>query len=218
MLKTKKQAQAPASDINIYDEVVGGKDRYQRWFHKLLSVTLASAVLNVALFVALVLAVAVKEPPRNFAVTNDFRVQELPPLEEEYYTDARLTQWVMQCVPEVLGLDFDKWRKAIYFAQDVFSQPAYDSYLAMLQEKGWLDLVQKKRLLIRCGATSPAVVVKRWVEGGRHTWEVQMPIMISLDATQGSLKQSTYTARLIIERCSTRETPRGVRIKIFQIV
>lgn len=214
----KKNGVKGEQDAQPLYAAMESKGRYKRWFHKLLSITLVSGALNLILLIALIVSVQMEAPPKTFAVTNDFRVMELPPLDQEYYTDARLTHWAMQTVPQVLSLDFDKWRNTLQVAQDKFSPEALARFVTLLQEKGWLDLVRDRRLLIRCGVTSPPAIVKRWVKDGRHAWEVQMPVVVAIESTAGTLKTSTYTTRLILERCSTRESPRGVWIKVLQLV
>jgi len=208
---------APKAANPVLVTIMESKNRYKSWFHKALTILLGSCALNIILVVSLIVVLNVKAPPKIFAVTNDLRVMELPSLDQEHLTDAQLTQWAMETVPQVLSLDFDTWRQTLYTAQDKFSPEGLQRFVTLLQTKGWLDLIKDQRLLIHCGVTSPPAITSRGLKDGRKYWELEMPILISIEATQGSLKNNAWTMRLIMERCETRQNPRGVWIKVMQI-
>lgn len=194
------------------------KERYKKWHYTSLLILGGSIALNFLLAALLGVLFFVEKPPRLVAVTNDLRVMELPNLEQQHLTDAVLCQFVADTVPEILSLDFDKYMRTLHRAQDKFSPSGNTQFLKILVEKGWLDLVRSRRLLIHCAISSPPTIANRWIQNGAMTWDIQAPIIVSVESSEGKIKENRWTLRVVLERCSLRENARGVWITLIQVV
>ena len=194
------------------------KERFKRWHYLSLQITLGSLLLNLVLITLLSIVLYVEKPPQLVAVTNDLRVMDLPNLEQQHLTDAVLCQFVATTLPEILSLDFDKYMRTLSNAQDKFSPSGNAQFIRILQEKGWLDLVKSRRLLIHCAISSPPLIAKRWIQNGKMNWDIQAPIVVSIESSEGRIKENRWTLRVVLERCSLRESPRGVWISLIQVL
>lgn len=211
---TKGKATAETSPLAA---VMESKERYKRWFGQMLKVCVGSVALNVALLITLVIIIANEAPPQIIAVTDDYRVRKLPALTKQHISDARLSQWVQTTIPEILSLDFDKWRKTLRKARQFFSPTAFPQFVELLQREGWINQVENKNMIIRFVITAPPQKNRGWIQGGRRTFEIMAPVQYSLLTTNGVVSKNSKHMRLIVQRCSTLDNPRGFWITHLQI-
>lgn len=201
-----------------YKRQFDSKERYRVWHDRSLYVSLGSIGLNIILAIIVAGFIVAEKPPQQVAVTDDLRVMRLPPVSEEFYSRNRIKQFVTTHIPDIISFNFNNYRKVLHGAQKIFTQKAYLEYEKAMLEKGWISTVEKNRILISSVLTSVPMIRNQYLENGRVTWEVQAKMKIAQDATTGRLREDNRIVRLLIQRCSLNENPRGIQIILFQII
>ena len=195
------------------ENVLGGlgwdRSQYQRAMKLALVLVLAlcvSAAVNVLLIV--------KQPtPRYFAATPDLRLAPLVPLDKPLLTQQGLLNWVTETICNAVSLDFLEWREKLSNTRENFEDAAFKSFLASLESSGILDMIQEKRLSVSAVVTRAPVISASGLVGGKSTWKVEFPLVVSYESSQGVESTQRLMATVLVCRASTAITPRGVVIQ-----
>ena len=165
-----------------------------------------SAAVNVLLIV--------KQPtPRYFAATPDLRLAPLVPLDKPLLTQQGLLNWVTETICNAVSLDFLEWREKLSNTRENFEDAAFKSFLASLESSGILDMIQEKRLSVSAVVTRAPVISASGLVGGKSTWKVEFPLVVSYESSQGVESTQRLMATVLVCRASTAITPRGVVIQ-----
>lgn len=170
-----------------------------------------------ALILSLILNIILlfQEPnDRYFTVDNNLRIVQLTALNEPYASNAALTNWSTETVSKAFTLSFANWRQALTDVSDSFEPEAFDAFVKSYKSSGNLSLIIDKRLASIVNLDGPAVITAQGVspQTGRYTWVVQIPILINYESTNGVEATQRVVVDATIQRVSTLETPRGIRI------
>lgn len=195
------------------EEVIGGINWYRSQYQRAmkLSVTLAC----VALFGLCVIALLIwtRPTPRFFAATPDLRLAPLVPLDKPVLTQQGLLNWVSETVTNAVSLDFLEWRDKLSRIREHFDEDAFKSYLNSLTSSGVLEMIKDKRLSVSAVVTRAPVIIASGVVGGKMTWRVEFPLVVSYESSQGVESAQKLMATVLIRRSATVTTPRGVVIQ-----
>lgn len=195
------------------ENILGGLGWYRSQYQRamklalLLGLTLCvSAAVNVLLIM--------KQPtPRYFAATPDLRLAPLVPLDKPLLTQQGLLNWVTETICNAVSLDFLEWREKLSNTRENFEDAAFKSFLASLESSGILDMIQEKRLSVSAVVTRAPVISASGLVGGKSTWKVEFPLVVSYESSQGVESTQRLMATVLVCRASTAITPRGVVIQ-----
>ena len=112
-----------------------------------------------------------------------------------------------------MSLNFLEWREKLESLRPHFDDAAYKSFLASLQSSGVLDMIRDKRLSASAVATRAPVIIASGLVGGKATWKVEFPLIVSYESSQGVESTQKLLATVLVCRASTAKTPRGVVIQ-----
>ncbi|MDR3812163.1 DotI/IcmL/TraM family protein [Bilophila wadsworthia] len=203
-------AEPPAPDAAA---VIGGLDWYRAQFHRAMKLALA---LTVALSISLIVAalLLLNQPkPQYFAATPDLRLAPMVPLDQPLLTQEGLLTWASNAITGAMSLNFLEWREKLESIRPHFEDEAFKSFLASLQSSGILDMIRDKRLSASAVATRAPVIIASGLVGGKATWRIEFPLIVSYESSQGVENTQKLLATVLVCRASTARTPRGVVIQ-----
>ncbi len=203
-------AESPAPDAAT---VIGGLDWYRTQFRRSMKLALA---LTVALCISLGVAalLLLNQPkPRYFAATPDLRLAPMVPLDQPLLTQEGLLTWASNAITGAMSLNFLEWREKLESIRPHFEDEAFKSFLASLQSSGVLDMIRDKRLSASAVATRAPVIIASGLVGGKATWKIEFPLIVSYESSQGVESTQKLLATVLVRRASTAKTPRGVVIQ-----
>ena len=203
-------ASSPAPDAAA---VIGGLNWYRTQFRRAMKLALALTVaLCASLGVAAILLLN-QPKPQYFAATPDLRLAPMVPLDQPLLTQNGLLTWVSDTITGAMSLNFLEWREKLESIRPHFDDAAYKSFLASLQSSGVLDMMRAKRLSASAVATRAPVIIASGLVGGKATWKVEFPLIVSYESSQGVESTQKLLATVLVCRASTAKTPRGVVIQ-----
>ena len=203
-------ASSPASDAAV---VIGGLDWYRTQFRRTMKLALGlSAALCMSIAVTTLLLL--NQPrPQYFAATPDLRLAPMVPLDQPLLTQEGLLTWTVNAITGAISLNFLEWREKLETLRPNFDDAAYKSFLASLQSSGVLDMIRDKRLSASAIATRAPVIIASGLVGGKATWKIEFPLIVSYESSQGVENTQKLLATVLVCRASTAKTPRGVAIQ-----
>ena len=203
-------AAPPAPDAAA---VIGGLDWYRAQFHRAMKLALALTVaLCASLGVAAILFLN-QPKPQYFAATPDLRLAPMVPLDQPLLTQDGLLTWASNAITGAMSLNFLEWREKLESIRPHFEDEAFKSFLASLKSSGILEMIQEKRLSASAVATRAPVIIASGLVGGRATWKIEFPLIVSYESSQGVESTQKLLATVLVCRASTAKTPRGVVIQ-----
>ncbi len=208
--KQKDATEPPAPDAAT---VIGGLDWYRTQFRRSMKLALALTVaLSISLIVAAILLLN-QPKPRYFAATPDLRLAPMVPLDQPLLTQDGLLTWASNAITGAMSLNFLEWREKLESIRPHFEDEAFKSFLASLKSSGILEMIQEKRLSASAVATRAPVIIASGLVGGRATWKIEFPLIVSYESSQGVESTQKLLATVLVCRASTAKTPRGVVIQ-----
>lgn len=195
------------------ETIIGGVNWYRTQYQRAMKLCLVSAA-GVCLCLCVIGALVLTRPaPRFFAATPDLRLAPLVPLDRPVLTQQGLLNWASETVIEAVSLDFLEWREKVSRIRENFDEDAFQSFLHSLSTSGVLEMIRDKRLSVSAVVTRAPVIVASGLVGGKMTWRVEFPLVVSYESSQGVESSQKLVATVLIRRASTAATPRGVVIQ-----
>lgn len=203
-------AESPAPDAAT---VIGGLDWYRTQFRRSMKLSLC-LVAALCLSLAVSALLLLNQPkPRYFAATPDLRLAPMIPLDQPLLTQEGLLTWASNAITGAMSLNFLEWREKLESIRPHFEDEAFKSFLASLQSSGVLDMIRDKRLSASAVATRAPVITASGLVGGKATWKIEFPLIVSYESSQGVESTQKLLATVLVRRASTAKTPRGVVIQ-----
>ena len=203
-------AESPAPDAAT---VIGGLDWYRTQFRRSMKLSLC-LVAALCLSLAVSALLLLNQPkPCYFAATPDLRLAPMVPLDQPLLTQEGLLTWASNAITGAMSLNFLEWREKLESIRPHFDDAAYKSFLASLQSSGVLDMIRDKRLSASAVATRAPVIIASGLVGGKATWKIEFPLIVSYESSQGVESTQKLLATVLVRRASTAKTPRGVVIQ-----
>lgn len=207
---TEVHASPPAPDAAA---VIGGLNWYRTQFRRSMKVSLCLvAALCLSLGVSALLLLN-QPKPRYFAATPDLRLAPMVPLDQPLLTQDGLLTWASNAITGAMSLNFLEWREKLESIRPHFEDEAFKSFLASLQSSGILDMIRDKRLSASAVATRAPVIIASGLVGGKATWRIEFPLIVSYESSQGVESTQKLLATVLVCRAFTARTPRGVVIQ-----
>ena len=195
------------------DAVIGGLGWYRVQYQRAMKLVLCLVVALCACIAANVLLIVNRPAPRYFAATPDLRIAPLIPLDKPTLTQQGLMNWVTETITSAVSLDFLEWREKLSRVRENFEDEAFKSFLASLNSSGVLEMIRDKRLSVSAVVTRAPVISASGLVGGKSTWKIEFPLIVSYESSQGVESTQHLMATVLVCRASTVTTPRGVVIQ-----
>ena len=193
--------------------IIGGLGWYRVQYQRAMKLALGLVCL-LCVSIAMIGLLILKQPtPRYFAATPDLRLAPLVALDQPLLTQQGLLNWVTETITNAVSLDFLEWREKLSRVRENFEDEAFKSFLASLKSSGVLGMIQDKRLSVSSVVTRAPVITASGLVGGKATWKIEFPIVVSYESSQGVESTQHLMATVLVCRASTLTTPRGVVIQ-----
>lgn len=203
-------AEAPAPNAAA---VIGGLDWYRMQFRRSMKLSLCLVAALCASLGVVAILLLNQPKPRYFAATPDLRLAPMIPLDQPLLTQDGLLTWASNAITGAMSLNFLEWREKLESIRPHFEDEAFKSFLASLKSSGILEMIQDKRLSASAVATRAPVIIASGLVGGRATWKIEFPLIVSYESSQGVESTQKLLATVLVCRASTAKTPRGVVIQ-----
>ncbi|MGL4208168.1 MAG: DotI/IcmL/TraM family protein [Candidatus Adiutrix sp.] len=151
--------------------------------------------------------------PSYFAVTNDFKLLEMPALSQPVVSDQAVLNWAANVITETLSLNFLEWRKKLSEVKGDYEKAGFDSLLQSLVKSGNLKKIEDERLNLSCVIREAPIVTNSGLLDGRMTWRLELPILLSYQSSKGIVSTQSLIAKVLVQRTDTAMNPKGIHIK-----
>lgn len=198
-------AQDALAVVNLRNEFY--RDNYRR----VVSILLLSMFINLGLGAILFWMYTHPPEPKYFATSINGRITPLYPLNEPNQSDSAVLQWANLAAIASYTYNFVNYREELQSASEFFTAEGWDAFLKALQGSNNLNAVRAKKLIVSAVATRAPVILQKGVLGGRYSWQVQMPVLVTFQSAS-EFTQQTNVVTMLIRRVSTLNQPRGIGI------
>lgn len=152
--------------------------------------------------------------PKYFATTTTGVEVPLHSLSEPVITKPYLLQWASLATRKAYNLSFDSYQKQINAVKPFFTPNGFAKLKEALKKSGLLDEVINKKLVMSAVVDGDPVIVKEYKLHGAHTWEVQLPLLVSFESASENRKIHTVVG-LRIQRVPVLSAEKGIQISDF---
>jgi intracellular multiplication protein IcmL len=187
---------------------------YRDSYHKIIVVLFIELIIIVGLTIALLVVIAERPAPQYFAATDSGRIIPLVALNQPNLKDKALLQWASEAVISVYSYNFQNYREIFQENQKYFTQSGWRGFMQAVSSAKNLEIVQEKRLVVSAVLTGAPIITNKYELGGRYTWEVQMPVLVTYQSAADRINQN-FIITLEIRRISTLDNVYGVGISKF---
>ncbi|MDR3176030.1 MAG: DotI/IcmL family type IV secretion protein [Desulfovibrio sp.] len=195
------------------ETVFGGLHWYKRQYQRSMKLCFGMTLAVCAALAVVAVLVLTRPTPRYFAATPDLRLAPLVPLDKPVLTQQGLLNWVSETISNAISLDFLEWREKLTRSREHFEGEAFTSFVASLNSSGVLDMIRDKRLSVSATVTRAPVIIASGLVGGKATWKIEFPLVVSYESSQGVESTQNLMATVLVCRASTVTSPRGVVIQ-----
>jgi len=195
------------------ETIFGGMGWYRLQYHRSMKLCLGMTLAVCAALAVIAVMVLTRPTPRYFAATPDLRLAPLVPLDKPVLTQQGLVNWVAETITNAVSLDFLEWREKLNRSREHFEAEAFKSFVASLKSSGVLEMIKDKRLSVSASITRAPVIIASGLVGGKATWKVEFPLVVSYESSQGVESTQNLMATVLVCRASTVTSPRGVVIQ-----
>ena len=195
------------------EDVIGGLNWYRVQYHRAMKLSLGLVLALFGSIAVIVLLIVMQPGPLYFAATPDLRIAPLIPLDKPVLTQQGLLNWVTETISNAVSLDFLEWREKLSRVREDFEDEAFKSFMASLNSSGVLDMIRDKRLSVSAVVTRAPVITASGIVGGKATWKIEFPLIVSYESSQGVESTQHLLATVLVARAPTVTTPRGVVIQ-----
>jgi intracellular multiplication protein IcmL len=193
--------------------LIGGLGWYRAQYGRAMKLAVGLIIALCIALAVIVLLVLTRQTPRYFAATPDLRLAPLVPLDKPLLTQAGLLNWTTTTITGAVSLDFLEWRAKLTSVRENFESEAFSSFVTALKSSGILDMIKEKRLSASAVVTRAPVIIASGLVGGKSTWKIEFPLIVSYESSQGVESTQRLMATVLVCRDSTVTTPRGVVIQ-----
>lgn len=185
---------------------------YQQQYARLVRI-IAMLAGTMLVFVATDLAwdIFVKPEPRYIAVTPDLRVVELEPLSSPVTVSMGLENWAADTITRALSLDYLNWKRQLKDIRPRFTDAGWTSFLKALKRARLVEILTKRRLIMHTSLDGAAAITAT-LKGPVLGWEIEVPVLVSLESTEGVVATYRWRATVTVRRVDQRTNPHGIAV------
>lgn len=185
---------------------------YRDNYRRVVLILLLSMVVNLGLGGILFYMITHPPTPKYFATSVNGRITPLFALNKPNQSDSAVLQWANQAAIATFTYNFVNFRQELQAASEFFTPRGWKQFLNALRDSNNLDAVKAKKLIVSAVATRAPIVLRKGLLGGRYSWRVQMPILVTYQSAS-EFNQETNVVTMLITRISSLNSPRGIGIE-----
>src|SRR3989339_1228598 len=166
-------------------------------YRRVISLLVLMCIVAIALTVGLVYMSVNPQPPSYYATTTSGDVIPLQTLDEPVIADPFLVQWAALAVRASFNLDFVHLESDLGNAKPYFTADGFTAFLNALKTSSVLQTIEGSKLVASAVVTKSPVILNKEIIGGRYSWEVQMPVLVTYTSASASTQQQLIATVLI---------------------
>lgn len=151
---------------------------YRDNFRRIIWILLLSLILNVVLVCSFIFFSAKPAQKYFFAVTDAGQLIPLYPTVQAVVTNDTVLNWVTSNVPKIYALDFVHYREELNDTQQYFTPGGWSQFQTAFAAQ--LKTILSDQLITSAVPADVPVVTGTGVFDGVYKWQVQIPMVISL--------------------------------------
>jgi Macrophage killing protein with similarity to conjugation protein. len=187
-------------------------DFYRRWFPKVVMGNIVQFFLIIVLVVAVTILALRPREADYFATSADGSIVRLVPLKEPLVNDAKAAQLAVDAITKAYTFDFYNYRVQRQEAAQYFTDAGWAEFDEKFMNTGILDIVTKHGLVATPIISAAPVIPNKGIQGGRYSWLVQFPLLVTLQSASEQAQQAFNVSALVV-RDSNLERPSGIVIQ-----
>lgn len=188
------------------------RDQYRR----LIKFMIMSLLVCFGLLVALFFLIFTQSKPKYYASTTTGTIVPIQSLSSPVVTQKYILQWSKKVARLVYNLDFLNNEEELKNASTYFTQEGWQSLQKSIEKSGLLSTIKQKKLMLSSVVDGSPVILNQYIEGGRYTWKVQLPLLILFGSASESKKKKIYIS-MIVKRVPELEIARGIAVTSFNV-
>jgi len=132
-------------------------------------------------------------------------------LERPNVSTKALLSWVTLAATATFTFDFVNYKDQLNSLQEYFTNDGYDNFLTSLQSAGTISTIEEKKLILSAVAIGPAIILTETELNNKHTWRIQVPLLVRYQSASVNEKRF-QVIEMLITQVSTRDAPKGIGI------
>lgn len=189
---------------------------YRTGFYLLAGIVKIEVLIVFCLMVANAYMALTHRPQDGYyAVNFENKMRYLYGLDNPILNQDALLSWVANAATDIMTFGFADYDARLFASQVYFTPEGWIKFAPAIMESRLLSTVIEKRQIMVAVPLEPPTILTEGVVKGRYTYQVQVPMLLSVRA--GNAKtSSTITADLEIVRVPTSEMPSGLGINLWR--
>ncbi len=154
---------------------------------------------------------ATRSPGQYVARYPDNTAATLFALERPNVSTKALLSWVTLAATATFTFDFVNFETQVDQLKNYFTNDGYANFSASLQNTAMLTTIQEKKLILSAVATGPAIVLTEEELGDKHSWRIQVPILVRYQSANVNETRQELV-EVLVTQVPTSDAPKGIGI------
>lgn len=154
---------------------------------------------------------ATRSSGQFFAVPPNGDTFQIIPLDRPNVSTKALLSWATLAATATFSFDFVNYKDQLSALQDYFTIEGYDNFITSLQNNNILNTIESTKLVLSAVSIGPAIVLIEEELGERHTWHIQVPLLVRYQSASSN-ETRQQVVDLLITQVPTRDAPTGIGI------
>ncbi len=218
-VKAKAEEKLAEGTAVGFNKQVVRMEFYRDNFRKMVNIALFNSVVMVAIIIAM-LVYMFKTVPENryFATTVDGRIMQLIPLDQPSMMRSELYAWVIQAVSDTLTFGYHDYQRRLQESTKYFTIDGWETFTTMVQNMQLLDMVGRRKLLVKAYPMSAPELQQEGVFNGRYRWVMVINFKMEMSGRGSGGGTQNLRLRLTVERVPVLENIKGIAIKRWEVL
>lgn len=189
---------------------------FRNQYRRLINGILILQFSAISLLIILAVQRMSSAPARYYASTTTGAVIPLQSLSMPVITQRYLLEWSKTVARSVYSLSFNNISSQLAESSQYFTQEGWQSFQAALNESGLVNAIQAKKLILSAVVDGTPVIINQYVQSGRYTWVVQLPLLVTFGSASDIQKRRLFI-NMTIKRVPDLIAAKGIAVTSFQV-
>jgi intracellular multiplication protein IcmL len=125
--------------------------------------------------------------------------EKIDPILQPNMSALAIQNWAAKAAVGLYTLDFKHYKNQLQDVSAYFTPKSWLRYQKALKASKLIDNIISNKYLVSAVPTGAALILKQGVEGGRYTWQVQVPLLVTYSGPVTTTKRNILVS-LFIQR------------------
>jgi intracellular multiplication protein IcmL len=151
--------------------------------------------------------------PGYYSISTDGAKTKIPGLPNPNVSTKALLRWATLAATSCYTINFAEYEQNLSDLRKYFTDKGYASYLASIEDSGFLADILKQKLIVSAVSYGPTVVVSEGDNYGRYAWRIQVPLLLTYQGAGKETRELTKVITLLVTTVSPKESSRGIGVE-----